>query len=195
MATKPTIDINGFPLSNFITGLLPKDLFKELRRTKKKQSIVLLLVGPPASGKTTVGAQLTHQIPGSFFIDDPVTTKDIDDYLDKQHVTIIADPRLCKAEVRGKANRRLAEKGVMHGWIFFENSYEKCLANLKRRETIDSEKIISVWELQSFCKKYQIPEGVVPVPIWSEDVPKKASESVKILRASDVAIYRTLSDM
>jgi hypothetical protein len=169
MVTTLTIVINGSPLSNYLTGLSMKELSQELKRTKRERPVAFLLVGPPAAGKTTVGKQLVSQIPNSALVDDPGPNCDIVGLCSLQHVTIITDPRLVREEVRAQAELKLSEHGIKYGWLYFEKNFDKCLANLKRRETADYNKIISVWELKHFIDKYTIPKGVVPVPIWSEN--------------------------
>lgn len=104
---------------------------------------IILLVGLPGSGKTTLGNQLVKKFPNTtLFIDDiGQLTKDPITYLqeikEKQiyDTIIISDVYFCRKAVLEMAIRKIKAifKDANIETIFFENNIEKCKKNIKQR--------------------------------------------------------------
>jgi adenylate kinase family enzyme len=126
---------------------------------------ITLLVGLPGSGKTTLGNFFIESYKGNgkvLFIDDiGVKANDAKSYLsnlDKEiEWLIISDVYFCKKEVLTQAKELLNNlyPNIDIEVLFFENSPEKCLYNIKKRiESGDDRKVEGL--VKSLSKNYDI---------------------------------------
>lgn len=125
-------------------------------------SNILMIVGLPGSGKTTLAKQINADNGGKYYlIDDPKNFEtDVMPFLDRD--VIITDPYLCFKNFRVAAIKRIesVKPGVKIDWIFFENNPEKCLDNAKNRPNKKVESFI-----KNFSSKYDIPKNVTVVEV------------------------------
>ncbi len=128
----------------------------------------IFLVGLPGSGKTYLGRQMCDQFSGGLFLDDICQTCGKERLKEPFHTetVIVADPSLCRSY-----NRPFAEAMVREHhpdceveWIFFENDWEKCWANVQRR---NDGRIIGKHILKDKSRGYTIPQNVKTLPVWS----------------------------
>lgn len=140
-------------------------LFPKLRIT--------VLVGLPGSGKTYLGNSLQNE--SRIYIDDirKDSLRTLKDLVEKQRFPdiIISDVWLCLEKDRGFASGWFSKHAPDYEveWIFFENSPEKCLANVKRRNANgDCRKVEGL--IRQLAKEYVIPEGVEVRQIYSTPV-------------------------
>lgn len=126
---------------------------------------ITLLIGLPGSGKTTLGNFFIENYKGAgkaLFIDDiGIKTNDAKSYLsnlDKEiEWLIISDVYFCKKEVLTQAKELLNSlyPNIEIEVLFFENSPEKCLYNIKKRvEKGDDRKVEGL--VKSLSKDYDI---------------------------------------
>lgn len=128
----------------------------------------IMVVGLPGSGKTHFAKSLMND--DSFFIDDP---KDFQkDVLDRINLTnskriIIADPWLCLETVRDKAIQLILTNypNAEISWIFFENNYAACVANIIRRKLQNDHREIGS-QLDFLQKNYKIPTSALTNAVY-----------------------------
>lgn len=120
---------------------------------------IILIVGLPASGKTT----LIKNMKGHIF-DDINTLDGLPKILNKD--LIIADVNFCVTEIRNKAVSIL--QGMYPNteieYIFFENNPEKCFENVKKRN--DNREVYGL--ILTYSKIYKIPKDVISKKIYSK---------------------------
>lgn len=125
---------------------------------------IKLLVGMPGSGKSTLGNSISDG--ATLFIDDiSIVTNDAKGYLSNLDTgnysqIIIADVFFCQTSVRENATKIIQEvfPNTPIEYVFFENSIEKCLINVaKRNENGDNRKVEELIKILS--QNYVIPEG------------------------------------
>ncbi len=98
----------------------------------------ILIVGLPASGKTTYAK---NHLKEYYLIDDPKDfNKDITPYLDRN--VVITDPYFCDGKILKKAEAMLFDNGMIVEKIYFENNPEKALKNSLCRESKPVENFI-----------------------------------------------------
>lgn len=135
---------------------------------------IIMIVGLPGSGKTTLGSSFVKENPNSLFIDDiSKLTNDAKEYLEKlkkENVScenlLIADVFFCQKEVREKANQVIREvfPGSEIKLVFFENNIEKCNKNVEQRTKLGDDRKVSELII-SLSKKYSIPEDAEIISI------------------------------
>lgn len=131
---------------------------------------VILLVGLPGSGKTTWGESFIKSNPKSVFLDDiSILTNNAREYIDnikKINVDdsnlIISDVYFCQAKVREMAISIIKEifPNSLLEIIFFENSPQKCLANVESRMKKGDDRKVSEM-IRILSKEYQIPQNEI----------------------------------
>ncbi len=80
---------------------------------------------------------------------------------------VVTDVNLCEASTREKATKLIKSLSPDRKveWIFFENNLEKCRKNVEHRN--DGRNVEG--SLKRFSKTYTIPEGIVPLTIWTKE--------------------------
>lgn len=127
---------------------------------------IIIIVGLPASGKTTHASYLTSQFFGSVLIDDPKNWDDVLTHVLKGHdLIVLTDPHLCFACNRDVADRQFKDLGFNVDWVFFENNPDQCIRNSRKRGTKKVERDI-MW----FSKNYTIPHGAEYMPVYSPGI-------------------------
>lgn len=132
---------------------------------------IKLIVGLPGSGKTTWGASFIQQNPKTLFIDDiSIVTDNAKECLSKiakdYEYILISDVYFCQEEVRTVAIETINKvfSDIPIETIYFENSIEKCLNNISKREKEgDQRKVLGL--IKELSKKYKIPENVNQITI------------------------------
>lgn len=134
---------------------------------------ITVLVGLPGSGKTYLGNSLQNE--NRIYIDDirKDTLGSLRKLVEKQKFPdiIISDVWLCEEKERNKCKAWLSWHAPDYEieWIFFENSPDKCLENVKRRNANgDCRKVEGL--IRQLTKEYVIPEGVEIKQIYSTPV-------------------------
>lgn len=135
---------------------------------------IKLIVGLPGSGKTTWGSRFAAKNSKVLFIDDiSMLTNNALSYfktVSKEYeVMLIADVFFCDSVIRKDAFQILSGlfPEAKIEMVFFENSVEKCEKNVYKRQLEgDNRKVLGL--IHQFSLKYEIPEGVVPLSIWSD---------------------------
>ncbi len=126
--------------------------------------ILVLVVGLPGSGKTQY-AHARASREGLVLVDDPTGLEALD--VLESRSGIVTDPHLCCSETRAKAEHTLRKRfpGVVLEWVFFENDPDACFANVGRRQKAGDSRMVAgmIW---GASKRYQIPEGVLVLPVW-----------------------------
>lgn len=116
----------------------------------------ILIVGLPGSGKTHL-AKAKYVSDGYILIDDPNVLPTKDGILFKN--VVVADPHLCREDVRNNCIRFFEDVGYTVECIFFENSPEKCRKLIELR---NDGRIIGDFRAYN----YTIPEGVEVLKIY-----------------------------
>lgn len=122
--------------------------------------MIICVVGLPGSGKTWYAKNV---LKGDYLVDDPFDFVDFPRDVPLDKTVVICDPALCLSRIRAKSILDVMYKGHSFKWIFFENNIEKCRQNIAYRN--DGRKVNIT--LEHLSNHYEIPEGVVPLPIWS----------------------------
>lgn len=127
---------------------------------------VVLVIGLPASGKTTWArtqvARLQALGVDARLLDDPRSAEELAAGLEQGcQLLFITDPHLCAPGVGCAAERRLSTQGHEVTSVFFANDPERCLVNAARRP----EKSVARFIVQ-LAKSYQLPDGVVGLPVY-----------------------------
>lgn len=97
---------------------------------------IILIIGLPASGKTTFSKDLTDYIIFDDFIRSFYNGKVIEEIIKKNKVCLI-DPRLCMFNVFTNIINDICKYEKDIGLILFENNLEKSLNNSKKRRLND----------------------------------------------------------
>lgn len=122
-----------------------------------------MIVGLPASGKTTFAKKFLENNPEFTLIDDP-TVADVGliySLLLEGKDIIVCDPHLCKESNREKVQLLFTVAGYEVFWTFFENNIDKCLKNVTLR---NDGRVIG--DLRSY--KYTIPEDATVLQIYEQ---------------------------
>jgi hypothetical protein len=79
---------------------------------------------------------------------------------------LVADIDFCKANSRYEAESALRTQipDLMLGWLFFENDFHACQANIRRRASRSIEDNLRA--LQEYRALYEIPIGAQVIPVW-----------------------------
>ena len=119
--------------------------------------MIICVVGLPGSGKTWYAKNVLHW---DYLVDDP---KSVDDFpsIEEHERIVICDPLLCAALYEDRL--RALYPGHDIEYIFFENNVQKCLKNIQFR---NDDRHVHI-TLMNMAKQYTIPDGVVPLEIWS----------------------------
>ncbi len=119
---------------------------------------ITLLIGLPGSGKTWYANTLEKD----HFIDDPMSLDVLPESF--EHM-VIADPMLCIAWQKATEVLNQKYKGAQIDYVFFENDYEKCKANIELRKPTDNREVSVT--LRMLRDAYVLPTGIKPKRIWS----------------------------
>ena len=79
---------------------------------------------------------------------------------------VLADIDFCKATSRQEAEGALREQipDLTLNWLFFENDFDACQANIMRRASRSIEDNLRA--LHEYHALYQIPIGAEVIPVW-----------------------------
>lgn len=119
----------------------------------------ILIVGLPASGKTTLANSLLKK--NCVLVDDP-KEGDFDKigrFLRLGITVIVTDCFLCEKVVQEEAKKSLGS--IETEWIFFENDPVQCHINAARRKNKPVDQDIEYW-----TDVYHIPEGAKVIPVY-----------------------------
>ncbi len=122
---------------------------------------VILIIGLPASGKTTLAYQLQKEN-GYQIIDDPKNISEFAEILKSRQNVIVTDPHLCNPLIRQKAIEFWENNKYGVKLIFFEKDIKKCQNNLIHR---NDNRIIKHFEVFD----YIIPKDVETIKIWQNN--------------------------
>ena len=79
---------------------------------------------------------------------------------------LVTDIDFCKANSRREAEAAVRTQipDLMLSWLFFENDFRACQANIRRRASLSIEDNLRA--LREYRALYQIPIGAQVVPVW-----------------------------
>ena len=141
---------------------------------------ITFVVGLPGSGKSTwieqqaqgTDALVIHDFKARSHNDDPAfhSSRHLPELIaavESGRNSFIADIDFCRTASRNEAAAFLARAfpGVKVQWVFFEKNVAACQANARR--DIDRRAQDRLAKIAEFGPQYQIPEGVILVPVWS----------------------------
>lgn len=118
----------------------------------------LFIVGLPGSGKTYLGSKLAEERQ-AIFIDDPKRFDNVDQNI------VVADPNLCREEVRKNAKEIVESFGFSVEWLFFENDPAQCKKNAEARSLAGDDRKVN-GSILLFSKVYFIPNGEKTIPVY-----------------------------
>ena len=101
----------------------------------REKSIIICIVGLPGSGKTHYANQECSKT-GGIVIDDISGLGQLKSaFVDNEYI-YITDPHFCISQLRDNAAKMILSLGenIEIKWVYFENSVEKCLNNVKHRK-------------------------------------------------------------
>jgi len=101
----------------------------------REKSVITCVVGLPGSGKTHYANQECSKT-GGIVIDDITSFNQLKSaFVDNEYI-YITDPHFCIPQLRYNAEKMISSlgKNIEIKWIYFENSAEKCLKNIKHRK-------------------------------------------------------------
>jgi hypothetical protein len=89
---------------------------------------------------------------------------------------LVADIDFCKANSRYEAETALRTQvhDLMLSWLFFENDFHACQANIRRRASQSIEDNLRA--LHEYRALYQIPIGAQVIPVWQSGALSVASQ-------------------
>jgi len=131
---------------------------------------IIMVVGLPCSGKTTLCKKMLKEFDKSVFIDDPTNFESIDMWVNDplNRVLIIADLNLCMESNRDKAVERIIDAysgNIYFKWFYFENDPAKCMVNYAyRKQTGDIRRVSNA--IFQYTKLYTIPKHSTVIEIW-----------------------------
>jgi len=117
--------------------------------------MLTLIVGLPASGKTTLGATLSCDV----FLDEVTSLDQIKIPLELGKSVVVTDPHLCLKKNQEKA--KVVFNNWPIRWIYFENNPKQCLVNAKLRDKPVNN------DIKIFSKDYFIPDNCEVLPVYS----------------------------
>ena len=123
--------------------------------------MITCLAGLPGSGKTWYA---NNVLKPDILVDDPKDIKDFPKDLPLDQHMVVSDPMFCLKHVREKQILGIMYPGHEIRFIFFENAPEKCKSNVEYRRDGRYVDITAKY----LAKNYDIPEGVVPLPVWRQ---------------------------
>lgn len=139
---------------------------------------IILIAGLPGSGKTTY-INAREQEGWSIFDDfkanannDSSAFRHSRNYealvtaLREGQKCLVTDIDFCKANSRREAEAALRTQipDLMLSWLFFENDFHACKANITRRAGPSIEDNLRA--LREYCALYQTPIGGQVIPVW-----------------------------
>ena len=140
-----------------------------------------VIVGLPGAGKSTLINKMRPRVSGlccedfhanaindSHLVEDSRHYADLIQNLRLGRNCVIADIAFCDQERRAAlydAVKR-AVPDIRVEWTYFENAPDKCRRNIQRRARPGMHNDLSA--LDRFAGLYQIPDGVVPIPVKEE---------------------------
>jgi hypothetical protein len=82
---------------------------------------------------------------------------------------VVADIDFCKSTSRHEAEAALREQiqALRLSWLFFENDFQACQANIRRRASLSIEDNLRA--LDKYLALYQIPIDGQVIPVWRPD--------------------------
>lgn len=141
----------------------------------------ILIAGLPGSGKTTYLETLQQE--GWLVFDDFKANAYNDSSvfwhsrnyeallmaLREGQKCVVVDIDFCKTESRHEADTALREQipGLNFNWLFFENDFQACQANVRRRASQSIEENLRA--LDEYHAVYRIPIGAQVIPVWRSD--------------------------
>jgi predicted kinase len=142
---------------------------------------IILIAGLPGSGKTTY--MKTMSLAGWLIFDDFKANAHNDSStfwhsrnyeallkaLRDGQKCVVADIDFCKIDSRTEAESTLRTRipDILLNWQFFENDFQACQANIKRRASRSINDNLSA--LHTYHALYQIPIGAQVIKVWRED--------------------------
>ncbi len=137
-----------------------------------------LIAGLPGSGKTTYmearqreGWSIFDDFKANAFNDSSVfwhsrNYEALPMALREDQKYLVADIDFCKANSRSEAETALRTQipDVMLSWLFFENDFYACQANIRRRASRSVED--NMRALHEYGALYEIPIGAQVIPVW-----------------------------
>jgi hypothetical protein len=139
---------------------------------------IILIAGLPGSGKTEY--MRARQQEGWSIIDDFKANAFNDSFLfwhsrnyetlimalREGHKYLVADIDFCKTNSRHEAEATLRTQipDLTLSWLFFENDFHACQANIRRRASRSIEDNLRA--LHHYSDFYQIPNGAPVIPVW-----------------------------
>ena len=136
---------------------------------------VILILGLPGSGKTTLADKIAE---GS---DRDYTRYDDFDYYKAikkmgEEDMIVSDTNLLYPTNLAHFKKSCKEKNVKLKIFYFENDIDQCIKNVEnrwnkmsdkeRRHNFHQQPTNLVWHINDFSKKYEIPSGAYPIPVY-----------------------------
>ena len=158
----------------------------------KKIEKIILIIGLPGSGKSTLGNSLCAENDNLLFLDDiSILTKNAKSYLielknnflnkkinNKIDTLLISDVNFCITEVREKAINII--KGIFFDItlekIFFENDKQKCLENVERRKLLGDTREVEL-SISYLSNKYIIEDSANIKEIYTSNKDLKSKLS------------------
>lgn len=142
---------------------------------------IILIAGLPGSGKTTYLETLRQE--GWLVFDDFKANAYNDSSvfwhsrnyeallmaLREGQKCVVVDIDFCKTNSRHEADTSLREQipDLTLNWVFFENDFQACQVNVRRRASRSIEDNLRA--LDEYHALYQIPIGAQVIPVWRSD--------------------------